>query len=180
MGLNWADASIKRAPHSKFLIRWAHMVLTFAEAANHATGDPAAPLYGLSAKDAIKYMRARKTYDGVTPSFNVTDPYLDEIAAAGEGEFDEFVKNERRIETCFEGMRFYDLRRWTTDANWESVINQPVHGAYIIETAPDTYTYDLNDEVEERKFPSPYNPIPFNEIMRMSNLIQNEGWPSWN
>ena len=48
------------------------------------------------------------------PTFNVTDPYLVEVAAAGEVPFDAFVKNERRIETCFEGMRFYDLRRWTT------------------------------------------------------------------
>ena len=49
------------------------------------------------------------------------DPYLD--AQTTEATFDALVKNERRIETCFEGMRFYDLRRWTTDANWESVIN---------------------------------------------------------
>ncbi|MBG0859264.1 MAG: RagB/SusD family nutrient uptake outer membrane protein, partial [Bacteroidales bacterium] len=113
------------------------------------------------------------------------DPYLDEVSAAGHDAFDAFVKNERRIETCFEGMRFYDLRRWTTgdvpgQGNWESVINQPVHGAYITETAPETYTYDLNWEVEKRTLPSPYNPIPYYEILRMNKLIQNVGWPTWN
>ena len=118
MGLNWSDASINRQPHSKFFIRWAHMVLTFAEAANHVTQNPNAALYGLTPKAAIKYLSARKTYDGLTPTFASTDPYLD--SQTTEAAFDALVKNERRIETCFEGMRFYDLRRWTTDANWQS------------------------------------------------------------
>ena len=125
-------------------------------------------------------MRARKTYDGVTPSFNVTDPYLDEVAGAGEAAFDSFVKRERRIETCFEGLRFYDLRRWTTDADWEAVINAPVHGVGITQNTDLSFTYDMGVEVENRAFTSPYNPIPYNEMLRMSNLVQNEGWNSWN
>ena len=180
MGVNFSDATIVSAPHSKFLFRWSHFVLAFAEAANHVTKNPNAALYGLTPRDAIKYMRQRKTYDGATPTFSVTDPYLVEVAAAGEAAFDTFVKNERRIETCFEGMRFYDLRRWTTDNNWESVINKPVHGAYIVNTGANAFTYNLNWLVEERNLPSPYNPIPYNEMMRMSKLVQNDGWPSWN
>jgi SusD family. len=185
MDLNWADASVKSAPHSKFIYRWAHFCLAYAEAANHVTHDPAVALYGgLTPKAALKYMRARKTYDGLTPTFNVADPYLD--AQTTEAAFDALVKNERRIETCFEGIRFYDLRRWTTgdlpgEGNWEATINQPVHGAYIVQTAaPSTFTYNLNWQVEERNLPSPNNPIPFNEMMRMSNLVQNVGWESWN
>ena len=51
-------------------------------------------------------------------------------------------------------MRFYDLRRWTTDANWESVLNSPVHGAYITQVpgTPVSYTYNLNYLVETREF----------------------------
>lgn len=179
MGLNWSDASISRLPHSKFFIRWAHMVLTFAEAANHVTGKPNTALYGLTPKAAITYLRTRKTYDGTT-GLSATDPYLDAQATAGEAAFDALVKNERRIETCFEGIRFYDIRRWTTDANWSYVINQPVHGA-IVTLNPDlsTFTYDLNYEVEPRLFKSPYLPIPYQEMLRMSNLIQNEGWENW-
>lgn len=181
MNVNWSDATVVSAPHSRFIYRWAHFVLAFAEAANHVTHDPNVALYGLTPKAAIKYMRARNTYDNAVPTFKTTDPYLDEVSAAGEAAFDAFVKNERRIETCFEGMRFYDLRRWTTDANWESVINKEVHGAYIVQTAaPSTFTYNLNWPVEERNLPSPYNPIPYNEMMRMNKLVQNEGWSSWN
>jgi starch-binding outer membrane protein, SusD/RagB family len=180
MNVNWSDATVLSAPHSKFIYRWAHFVLAYAEAANHVTKDPNIALYGgLTPKAALKYLRVRKTYDNAN-GLPVDDPYLD--AQTTEAAFDALVKNERRIETCFEGMRFYDLRRWTTDADWENVINVPVHGAYItqVEGTPVTYTYNLNYLVENRNLPSPYNPIPYNEMMRMSNLIQNEGWPSWN
>ena len=178
MGWNPTASSPATAPHSKFLIRWAHMILTFAEAANHVTKNPNTALYGMTPKAAIKLLRVRKTYDN-TNGLPAADPYLD--AQSTEVAFDALVKNERRIETCFEGIRFYDLRRWTTDANWKSVINLPVHGANITKiSATPTFTYDFNMEVEKRDFPSPYNPIPFNEIMRMSNLVQNEGWQSWN
>ena len=179
MNVNWSDATVVSAPHSKFIYRWTHFVLAFAEAANHVTHNPNTALYGLTPKDALKYVRVRKTYDNAA-GLPVVDPYLD--AQTTEADFDALVKNERRIETCFEGMRFYDLRRWTTDNDWESVINTPVHGANITQVAgtPLTYTYDLNFKVEDRNLPSPYNPIPYNEMLRMSKLIQNDGWPSWN
>lgn len=177
MGLNWSDASINRQPHSKFFIRWAHMVLTFAEAANHVTHDPNIALYGMTPKAALKLLRVRKTYDNTT-GLSATDPYLD--AQTTEVAFDELVKNERRIETCFEGMRFYDLSRWTTDATWQGIFNKPVHGAYITQNTDLTFTYNLNYEVEQRLFSSPYFPIPYQEILKMNKLIQNEGWENWN
>jgi starch-binding outer membrane protein, SusD/RagB family len=179
MGYNPTASSPASVTHSKFIYRWAHMVLTFAEAANHVTHDPNVARYGMTPKAALKLLRVRKTYDNTT-GLPAADPYLD--AQTTEATFDALVRNERRIETCFEGMRFYDLRRWTTDATWESVINKPVHGAYITQVAgtPVTYTYNLNYVVEERNFPSPYNPIPYSEVLRMSKLVQNDGWPSWN
>jgi hypothetical protein len=173
MGLNWSDGSPNRQPHSKFYIRWAHMVLDFAEAANHVVG-PTADLYGMSAKTAIAMLRSRKTYDGAAGL--ATDPYLDEVAAAGEGPFDAFIKNERRIETCFEGMRFYDQQRWSTSLN---ELNQPVHGVKIIKNGDDTFTYDFNYEVEKRQLNSAYLPVPYDEILRMDKVVQNEGWESW-
>lgn len=181
MGLNWSDASIARLPHSKFFIRWAHMCLIFAEAANHVVGPTDAAMYGISAKTAIQYLRARKTTDGangISPAVpGAADAYLTEAANAGATSFDVLVKNERRIETCFEGMRFYDLRRWTTNL---TDLNKAVHGAGITRNADGiTFTYDLNYDVEVRSFSSAYLPIPYSEVLRMSKLVQNEGWDNW-
>lgn len=173
MGLNWSDNSINRQPHSKFFIRWAHMVLAFAEAANQVEG-PTGSRFGLSAKDAMAYLRAQPNTDGVkgfTP-----DPYLTEVAAAGKAAFNEFVKNERRIELCFEGQRFFDMRRWTTNL---TELNKPVHMAKITKNADGSFTYKLDEIVETRSYQSAYLPIPYDEILRMSNLVQNEGWDTW-
>jgi hypothetical protein len=174
MGLNWSDNSPNRQPHSKFFIRWAHMCLAFAEAANQVADPNDASKYGISAKEAISYLRSRKTYHD-NNGFQ-TDPYLDEIAGAGKEAFNEFVKNERRLETCFEGMRFFDLRRWSTSL---ADLNKPVHMAKITRNGNNTFTYDFTQTVESRVFQSAWLPIPYQEILRMDNLIQNEGWDSW-
>jgi len=174
MGLNWADATPNKQPHSKFFIRWAHMCLAFAEAANQVVGPNDASKYGLSAKAAMQYLRGRKSYDGVAGY--TADPYLDEAASAGTNTFYDFIKNERRIETCFEGMRFYDLRRWSTDL---TELNKAVHAINIVKNADNSFTY-TKTEVELRTFKSAYLPIPYDEILKMKNLVQNEGWDGWN
>ena len=41
---------------------------------------------------------------------------------------EKLVRNERRIELCFEGQRFYDLRRWATDATaLNGSVSKPGH-----------------------------------------------------
>ncbi len=174
MGLNWSNSTIKKAQHAKFYFRWAHMCLNFAEAANKVVGPTNTAKYGISSKGAIQYLRSRKTYDNAI-GFTV-DPFLDEVAVQGITAFDDFIKNERRLETCFEGMRFYDLRRWTTNLDG---LNKIAHGVKIIKNADNSLTYQVIP-VEERKFKSAYLPIPYSEILKMSNLLQNEGWDGWN
>jgi len=174
MGLNWSDNSPNRQPHSKFFIRWAHMCLVFAEAANQVVGPTDESKYGLSAKEAISFLRSRKTYTG-SNGFE-TDPYLNEVAAAGKDKFNEFIKNERRLETCFEGMRFFDLRRWSTSLN---DLNMPVHMARITRNNEEGFSYDFTQIVESRIFKSAFLPIPYQEILRIEGLVQNEGWDSW-
>jgi starch-binding outer membrane protein, SusD/RagB family len=184
MGWNPSDKSVDAQRRCKMLIRWEHMLLNFAEAANHVVASPAASLYGLSPKDAVKLLRERPTSDnnaGLFPS--QADPYLDEVATNTD-RFDVLVKNERRITTCFEGNRFYDLRRWTTSVDEMNMLTTReqdgyVHGVSIIKKADDSYLYDFSMQVEKRLFKSAYLPIPYEEILRMDNLIQNEGWDSW-
>lgn len=172
MGLNWSETTINRMPHACFFIRWAHMVLAFAEAANQV-GGPNAPIDGLTAKEAIAYLRSRTTYDGETGIQR--DPYLDQVSLSGKTTFDRFLRNERRIETCFEGSWFFDLRRWTTTLG---DLNREVHGVTITRAEDGTFTYAVTP-VEMRSFTSAYLPIPYKEMLNVKGLVQNEGWENW-
>lgn len=171
-GLNWEESSVSKMPHSKFLIRWTHMVLCFAEAANHVAG-PQGTVEGLTAKQAISWLRSRKTYDGADGIQN--DTYLDQISVMGEKAFDEFLRRERRIETCFEGTWFFDLRRWSTSLG---TLNKIIYRPEIKKSGLD-YSYDYWTEVEKREFSSAFLPIPFKEMKNISGMIQNEGWTNW-
>lgn len=179
MGWNKNDDKINTMPKSIFFIRWTHMCLIFAEAANEVSG-PTATLYGYTPKQAIAYLRNRPTNDKM-PGIGSTgaDSYLEECAANPD-RFRELVRNERRIELCFEGQRFYDLRRWATDlsdlnAEKHSIIKRP---RITINAETGEYDYDY-EEIERHDFPSLYVPIPYTEVVRMKQVVQNEGWSNW-
>ena len=154
------------------------MALAFAEAANHVVGPNDQATYGMSPKQAIQYLRSMTTAEGaigISPAPpDAPDAYLASVST--EAEFDALVKTERRIETCFEGMRFFDLSRWSTDL---TALNQPVMGAQITKNPDGTFTYDLDYVIEDRRYFSAYLPIPYSEILKMDNLVQNEGWDGW-
>jgi hypothetical protein len=78
----------------------------------------------------------------------------------------ELIRNERRLELCFESFRFWDLRRWKEDLN-ETATGMDVNGT--------VYT---PIDVEERAFENHmiYGPIPNSEVLKYNKLIQNAGW----
>jgi starch-binding outer membrane protein, SusD/RagB family len=174
--INWKTSNFSRRPRSRFYIRYQHMALAFAEAANQVAG-PAGTLYGYSPLAVLGQIRSQRTYENIN-GIPASDPYLNSVAAAGKDAFYELVKNERRIELCFEGERFHDMARWTNDAEFNTLYNKPVHGVKAIKDGS-VFTYDLNWEVEVREYKSAYMPIPYDDILRMSKLVQNEGWDQW-
>lgn len=175
-GINWKQSGFQRRPRVRFNIRYAHMALAFAEAANQVVG-PNGTLYGYSPKTVIGTLRAMKTYEDKA-GIPAADPYLTSVAGAGTAPFYELIKNERRIELAFEGERFHDMSRWTNDAEFNTLYNKPVHGVKTIKNGT-AYVYDLNWEVESRAYNSAYMPIPYDEILRMTKMVQNEGWDKW-
>ena len=150
------------------------MCLAFAEAANEVVGPLDETRYGLSAKQALAYVRNRPL-EGNTPGVGAAgDPYLDECALGGARPFRKLVRNEWRLETAFEGFRYHDVRRWATSVD---EINIPIHRIKITEDAGVT-RYEAV-ELERRTYPSLWTPIPTAEVRRTPLLLQNEGWEAW-
>ncbi len=148
----------------------AMLYLDFAEAAAHVYGaEDKGDMY-FSSYDALKKVRERA---GI--AVGATDGYMDEIKGDADA-FMDLIVNERRLETCFTGERFYDVRRLKLPVE-DLAITLTGQNIYQSETSSTVYTYELKD-VEERYFVEKmyYNPIPPSEIVKSDALIQNYGW----
>ena len=142
--------------HYSVHIRYTELFLIYAEAANEAWGPDGTGGHAYSARNVIAAIRSRA---GITQP----DNYLASISS--QEAMRELIQNERRLELCFEGFRFWDLRRWKKD------LTEPATGVRITN---DSYVVS---DVEKRLYEDymVYPPLPYNEVLR-AGLIQNNGW----
>jgi starch-binding outer membrane protein, SusD/RagB family len=133
------------------------MFLNYAEAANEAWGPDGKGSQAYSARDVIAAIRKRA---GITQP----DAYLASIT--DKIQFRTLIRNERRLELCFEDFRFWDLRRWKED------LTVPARGVKIEGT---NFTYfTVENRVYDNNYMH-YGPVPDAYITKF-NLIQNKGW----
>ena len=146
--------------HYPVYIRYTEIFLAYAEAANEAFGPTGKGELGYSAYDVIKALHDRA---------GVGNDYLDSIQGDQE-KMRELIRNERRIELCFENKRFWDMRRWKLD------LTETAKGMKIDQTGG-VLKYTVID-VEPRNYTDHmyYGPIPETEVLKWSNLDQNKGW----
>ncbi len=154
----YANTQKHYVPH----IRYTEIFLNYAEAANEAYGPKGTGSHSYSAYDVIKAIRQRAGVGGTS------DPYLEECAA-DQDLMRELIRNERRLELCFEGFRFWDLRRWKVDLD---KLNETARGTNM------TNNVQVYNNVETRSYKDYmyYGPIPYSEVLKWSNLEQNTGW----
>ena len=169
------SSSLIEQQHIYPRIRYTEIFLDYAEAANDAwgpKGDQAG--VGFTAYDVIKAIRERAglATNEIGVALPEGDAYLEECAS-DQNKMTTLIRNERRIELCFENKRFWDLRRWMLP------LNETVKGMRVDrndETGELKYTII---DVEERSYDDSYQcygPIPKEELLKWSNLKQNKGW----
>ena len=173
------QSSLIEQQHVYPRIRYTEMFLAYAEAANDAWGPQSDPTgIGFTAYDVIKAIRKRAglATNEIGMALPEGDVYLEECAG-DQTKMTDLIRNERRIELCFENKRFWDLRRWLLP------LDEPVRGMQIDRNdETDELTYTILPEVEERKFRNNdgsyqwYGPIPKSEVLKWDLLKQNKGW----
>ncbi|GAA4908754.1 RagB/SusD family nutrient uptake outer membrane protein [Mucilaginibacter defluvii] len=145
-------------------IRYAEVLLNFAEAANESVGPDAVPTGAtMSARQAVNMVRKRV---GVN---------MPDVIASNQSAMREAIRRERRIELAFEEHRFYDVRRWKIADVTE---NKPAAGVTITKTATG-FTYTPKVALDGRRFETKHYwlPIPRSEIQASGGqLQQNEGY----
>ena len=169
------SSSLIEQQHIYPRIRYTEIFLAFAEAANDAWGPKADPKgIGFTAYDVIKAIRERAglATNEIGVALPEGDVYLEECAG-DQTKMTNLIRNERRIELCFENKRFWDLRRWMLP------LNETVKGVKIDrneETSELSYTiFDVEERVFDNSYQC-YGPIPKSELLKWSNLKQNKGW----
>jgi hypothetical protein len=153
-----------KATHFWVHFRMAEIWLNYAEAVNAVYGPNVVPPdTTFTAFDALKKIRDRTNI--VTPNA---------LKNLSKEAFMERVKGERRVELCFEGHRFWDVRRWKEG---EKYFNATLHGMKITKTGATTFTYEVFP-VENRVFDAKMYtmPIPYSEMQKSTLLIQNKNW----
>ena len=159
-------------PNTQFhiwpIIRLADIILLYSEAMalGYDSFDTDPEGYGWTAKEAIQIVRKRSGFN------KTTDKYFEGVTTTAQ--FIDKVKRERRVELCFEGQRYHDLRRWM-DAM--EVLNKPVHGLETNVTGGSTtYTYFVADPRRAFTKAMYYHPIPKSVLKVNSKIKQNPGY----
>lgn len=145
--------------HNFPIFRFAEILLTNAEALNELG----------QVENAVAEIIKLRARAGITAGSNSRYGIR---AGITQTEMRDLIRNERRIELAFEEHRFWDIRRWKIASQ---VMNAPVTGMKITNGTPLTYQIVTvaNPVFENRLY---HMPIPYDEILKNTKLIQNEGW----
>ncbi|GAA0525427.1 RagB/SusD family nutrient uptake outer membrane protein [Chitinophaga japonensis] len=152
------------------ILRYAEVLLTYAEAANEATGPSAAVIA------AIDEVRSRAHMPGVNETFAINGWTLNQSTLR------TFIRHERRIELAGEGHRYFDILRWKIG---QQVLQGPI---YTLDASQGLADID-NTNGNTNKFPKTkledryFNndkfyvwPIPQSILDQARNLQQQPEW----
>ena len=141
--------------------RYAEIVLNYAEALNEVG----------RVEDAVTQIIRLRARAGITAG---TPARYGIKSGISQADMRSLIQNERRIELAFEEHRFWDIRRWkiapqvlgNTVLNGVKIMGTGTAATYQTVPVANAYWYD-------RLY---HMPIPYDEITKNTNLIQNEGW----
>ncbi|MDR1415370.1 MAG: RagB/SusD family nutrient uptake outer membrane protein [Odoribacteraceae bacterium] len=173
----WGGAAAQRLQKNFPIIRYAEILLSYAEALNNLTRDYTYddPLTGNTyniTRDkneiarAFNQVRYRAGLPGLTAA-ELDDPR----------QVQALIERERLVEFLFEDRRYYDVRRW---GKYEETENQLIMGMNTDASGDAYYTIvPVNDayarnRVVDRKLV--LLPLELNEVRKAPSLDQNPGW----
>ena len=167
---NALDYTTRQALVDRVLIRYAEVLLTYAEAKFELNGTLADADLDLT----INRLRTRGGVARLTNAFVSTNGLT----------MREEIRRERRVELALENLRYWDLIRWKTA---EVELPKPVLGNYFFRqefgtTTPvqvDANGYIVAQNASFRRFDPAKDylwPFPINELALNPTLQQNPGW----
>lgn len=147
------------------IVRLADLYLMYAEALNEADG-PSDEIFTY-----LDRVRERAGLKGVKYAWsNFSNQPEKVLSKAG---LQSIIRQERTIELCFEGHRFWDLRRWKVA---QEVLNQNIMGWDVL-NAEARYYYIPRTVVHQNFQVRDYFwPIQESEFIKNKEIIQSPNW----
>ncbi|MFY0253097.1 RagB/SusD family nutrient uptake outer membrane protein [Chitinophaga sp. 30R24] len=149
------DAQFFRGDQNWIFFRYAEVLLNYAEASIWAGQEN-------EGRDVLNQVRVRAGM----PTTVASGPALKAI-----------LKYERRYELAYEEHRFFDARRWKTEAI--SAFNENAQGIEVLgsKISGHPFTYHVYS-IQDRQFPEKnfLLPIPASEIRKNAKLMQQDGY----
>lgn len=142
------------------VLRYADVLLMFAEAENQVNGPTAA------AYDAVNQVRRRGFGLPIATPSTVSDL----TAGLSKADFQLAIEKERMLELCFEGTRHNDLIRWGKYVSTMNAVGLEIEAGG---GTSDSYGKLGGKNVSIRNL---LYPIPQRELSINTKLTQNEGW----
>lgn len=166
----------RHIPKAYPIIRYAEILLSYAEAINNLTGSHTVTL-------GDKQYTLSRNAEEIKNSFNLVRyraglPGLSAGQLNSRDEVQKAIERERMVEFLWENRRFYDVRRWGI---YEESEREPIRGmnpdgadreSYYRRTIPSTSSY-LTRVVDKKLV---WMPIPRSEMRRLPSLDQNPGY----
>ena len=150
------------ALHLWVMYRYGEVLLNYAEALNEYQSAPSQDVY-----DAIIALRKRAGIDE-------DDNYgLGALGSINKTDMRKIIQNERRIEMAFEEQRYWDIRRWRIA---EEVFEKPLEGLNIQISGAVTTYYKINVLSTTFNVKRYFYPIPYSEVIKNKNMVQNPNW----
>ena len=154
-----------KVPLNHRLLRYADILLLYAEACNETTDD-------VAARAALNQVRRRVDLSDIT---------------AGGNDLRRSIRAERRLELAFEQNRLYDIRRWSDDNGKKVMSNLMGENGTFVKWNNNPATRDAFEWENQRESSDKGStfredrdllfPVPLYEItMSNGSITQNPGW----
>lgn len=173
----WDGDNARRMEKGFPIIRYADILLMYAECLNHLTKS-----YTITLGDQT--FEVSRDLNEIKTAFNLVRhragmPGINNSDLATEEGFQDLIVKERMKEFLHEGQRYFDVRRWGIyeDTENETIMGMNVDGSkenFYQRTVPNTSR--IGARLVHKKLY--LMPIPLSEIRKLPSCDQNPGWES--
>ncbi|WP_104809936.1 RagB/SusD family nutrient uptake outer membrane protein [Polaribacter filamentus] len=173
----------KQASYSTPLLRLSDIYLTYAEAVYESTGSYTASALGssMSAEDAVNIVRRRAGQPDVATvlPFYAGNPLPRSCELSTDSPFRLLYRNERNVELAYEGVYWFDIRRWKRAGLKDGIQIQSLRFDLA---SGNTNTIDDNSVRREDNQPYVFKnqhyllPFPVSITRFSLDFPQNPGW----